>query len=103
VNLKQKILLILLVITLTPLLFRAAVNVFGLVVDSQNVYHIPEGSSLFTFRPTEMNSGSGDWWIYGEDNQHYFYFEDDVQISKLAAMMCPGFNKTDLTTWCQRE
>ena len=31
-------------------------------------YSIPTGSSLFSFQPTLMNQGSGDWWIYGRDN-----------------------------------
>jgi hypothetical protein len=82
------------------LLFPALTNVWYLVIDTQDVYHIPAGSSLFTFRPTEMNSGSGDWWIYGEDNHHYYYFEDDIMISKQVATTCSGFSKTDLSTWC---
>jgi hypothetical protein len=100
-NLQQRIILILVLSALTPLVFRAVVNGFGLVVDSQDVYHIPRGSSLFTFRPTEWNDGSGDWWIFGEDNRFYYYFEDALKISKQAAKTCPNFSKTELSTWCQ--
>jgi hypothetical protein len=99
-NLQQRIILIIVVSALTPLAFRALVNVFGLMVDSQDVYHIPRGSSLFTFRPTEWNPGSGDWWIYGEDNRYYYYFEDDLKLSKRAVETCQGFLKDSVSTWC---
>jgi hypothetical protein len=100
VNVQQRIVLILVLSALAPVAFRALVNVASLVVDSQDVYHIPRGSSLFTFRPTEWNGGSGDWWIYGEDNRAYYYFEDGIYISKQTAKSCQGFLKNDHTTWC---
>jgi hypothetical protein len=80
---------------------RAVPNLWGLLIDSE--YFIPRGSSVFTFRPTVMNPGSGDWWLYGEDSRYYFYFEDDVKLSKQAAETCQGFLKDDVTTWCKDE
>lgn len=82
------------------LLSPALNNLWYLLIDTQDVYKIPAGSSLFTFRPTEMNSGSGDWWIYGKDNRYYYFFEDDIKLSEQQAATCSGFVKTDLSTWC---
>jgi hypothetical protein len=103
VNLQQKIILILGVSMLTPLLLRALENIWYLAIDTQDVYFIPEGSSIFTFRMTEANPGSGDWWIYGEDNRYYYYFEHGRKISKQAAKSCRNFVKTDLQTWCKNK
>ncbi len=85
------------------LLFPAFTNMWGLLIDTQDIYFIPQGSSLFTFRPTVMNPGSGDWWLYGEDNRYYYYFEEDIKISKQAAPACQGFLKDDHSTWCLNE
>jgi hypothetical protein len=79
-------------------LARATPNLWGLLVDPN--YFIPTGSTIFTFRPTMMNPGSGDWWIYGEDSRYYYYFEDDIKISKQTAETCQEFDKVDVTTWC---
>jgi hypothetical protein len=67
-------------------------------------FFIPVESSLFTFRVTMENSGSGEWWIYGEDGKSYFalssieprYF---VQ-TKSDAAKCDGFLPQDSATWC---
>jgi hypothetical protein len=75
-------------------------NLWSLLIDTQAIYFIPEGSSLFTFRPTVWNSGSGDWWLYGEDNRSHYYLEDDIKISKQAAKACSGFIPNDHVTWC---
>jgi hypothetical protein len=80
---------------------RATPNLWGLLIDS--AYFIPEGSSVFTFRSTVPNPGSGDWWLYGEDSRYYYYFEDDVKLSKQVAETCQGFLKDDFTTWCRSE
>jgi hypothetical protein len=81
-------------------LFPALSNLWYLAIDTQDVYAIPNGSSLFTFRPTEMNSGSGDWWIYGQDERNYYYFENDIKVSKQATKVCQAFVANDYTTWC---
>lgn len=83
------------------LLARATPNLLGLFFDPE--YFIPEGSTVFTFRPTVMNDGSGDWWIYGEDNRYYYYFEDDLKLSKQAAEACQGFLKDSVATWCLKK
>jgi hypothetical protein len=80
------------------LLVGATPNLLGLLTDSE--YFVPAGSTVFTFRPTVMNPGSGDWWIYGEDSHYYYYFEDGIKVSKQTADMCQGFSRSDVTTWC---
>jgi hypothetical protein len=90
---------------------RAVPNLWNLLTDS-GIYRIPEGSSFFTFRPLEMNSGNGNYWIRGEDNKYYYYFEDYwlegdkfygkgvLKISKQDAKACKGFVLADMMTWC---
>lgn len=64
-------------------------------------YEIPDDSSVFSFRPTVMNSGSGEWWLYGEDNTDYYYLDSSTKISKEASELCQGFKADDHTTWCR--
>jgi hypothetical protein len=73
-------------------------NIYSLIVNRG--YFIPEESSIFTFRATLDNPGSGEWWIYGEDNKNCYYaaVEPYAVISK--NNHCPGFNKLDYRTWC---
>ncbi|HAK61594.1 MAG TPA: hypothetical protein DCO77_14665 [Nitrospiraceae bacterium] len=54
-------------------------------------YKIPAESSIFSFKPTVMNSGSGEWWLYGEDSTHYYYLDNNTKISREAAETCRGF------------
>jgi len=68
-------------------------------------YSIPEESSVFTFRTLRMNDGSGEWWLYGEDTNNYYYFTGEtsrpyIAFSKNEAIHCKGFEITDYTTWC---
>lgn len=105
---------ILLAIGVVCLLFlstRAIPNLWNILTDF-GIYRIPEGSSVFTFRPIEMNSGNGNYWISGEDNRYYYHFEDlwlegdkfygkgVLKISKQAATSCAGFSVADVMTWC---
>jgi hypothetical protein len=90
----------LIICTIMYLIFSPLLsNLWGLLIDTQGVYVIPESSSIFTFHPTLMNTGSGDWWIYAEDHRAYYYFENR-SISKPATQHCPGFLKHDYSTWC---
>ena len=51
-------------------------NLWGKITD--NNYIIPDESSLLKFQATKMNQGSGDWWLYGEDENYYFSTETDT-------------------------
>jgi len=79
-------------------------NVWQIITSRE--YIIPGESSIFTFRPTVMNEGSGEWWLYGEDRYYFYHFvgSSDVsylKISKAQALRCKGFYSQDHTTWCK--
>lgn len=67
-------------------------------------YFIPPESSLFSFRVTKENDGSGEWWLYGEDD-HQLFAADPVEpfyisASRAVQARCPQFKPDDATTWC---
>lgn len=75
---------------------------------TEPAYVIPSESSLFTFKVTTMNPGSGDWWVYGEDGKNYYYFTGNdnspyILISKKKSNTCEGFDANDYKTWCSRR
>lgn len=90
------------IITLTLIKPNFIVNSWFIFTDSD--YVIPKESKIFSFNPTVMNSGSGDWWIYGEDSNYYYYFTGNdiayIKRSKKSAKKCDGFNPHDYHTWC---
>lgn len=85
-------------IVLFLLSFPIGGNVWGLVTGRG--YEIPESSSVFTFRPTLMNAGSGEWWAYGEDKKFYYY-QDGTKFLKGDAINCSGFDPLLIETWCK--
>jgi hypothetical protein len=72
-------------------------------------YEIPKESSIFTFRETQDNNeGSGEYWLYGEDDENYYanfsYPESDADYTVLKKGTEPaGFNKLDIDTWGVRK
>lgn len=81
----------------------ALANAMGLA--AEKVYIIPEESSLWRFRPTVMNRGSGDWWLYGEDADYYYHFEGSKEVAYHAfrrsdVSQCPNFEPHNYETWC---
>jgi hypothetical protein len=69
---KNKILLLIVLLFIIVIIFLKdmLINVWCLNTDKN--YFIPKESSIFTFKSTQMNNGSGDWWLYGEDNKFYY-------------------------------
>jgi len=68
-------------------------------------YQVPKESDMFQFDVIQMNSGSGDWWIYGQDDANYYFFlgYDSlpyIVFSRNSAQQCTGFSKRDIDTWC---
>ncbi|WP_133797628.1 hypothetical protein [Prosthecobacter fusiformis] len=81
--------------------FSPVGNLLGTLMDPG--YIIPEESSVWTFTPSVMNSGSGDWWMYGEDSRHYYHNIGLVEYAvfpRSEASKCKGFNPHDIETWC---
>lgn len=71
---------------------------------TEPVYILPAESSIFTFRPTVLNPGSGDWWIYGEDNRNYYFFTGEKEqpygyIPRKEADDLAGFDPQDFSSW----
>ena len=81
---------------------RFFVNLYGIVDDKG--YFIPQESNMFIFKVTKMNEGSGEWWLYGEDNRYYYGLnvEPDYvpEYFKLKKGNEPeNFDKWDYHTW----
>jgi hypothetical protein len=76
-------------------------NVWGLITEKS--YFIPKESSLFTFNPTQMNDGSGDWWLYVEDRENYYALNienESPKYFKLEKGSEPKtFDKFNYRTW----
>ena len=73
-------------------------------------YFIPMESNIFTFKPTIWNDGSGEWWLYGEDNKYYYGLNIDRDNEKSSKRLIyfkilrtdvgdEYFNKHDYKTW----
>ena len=76
-------------------------NALMLLMDRMNF--IPGESSIWTFKPYEINQGSSNYWLYGEDSHSYYHFAyipnaPYRSISK--SNQCAGFDKRDVRTWC---
>jgi|GEM_PF-1028677 len=78
-------------------------NLWGVLTG--NGFTIPEESSVFTFRVTQMNEGSGEYWLYGMDKNYYYsQMRSDekktyIKISKEKAKEIESFDKTNFKTW----
>jgi len=71
-----------------------------LILMGNGCYIIPQESNIFIFSPTKMNDGSGDWWLYGEDNEYYYSFESHGYYIKLQKGKEPkNFDKFNCETW----
>lgn len=96
------------VITLTVLILssrHALINGWSLLTGRG--YVIPVESSIFEFRATVMNEGSGEWWTYGEDSNYYYHFTGDdavpyIKFPKSLASACKSFEPSNHLTWCKR-
>lgn len=81
---------------------RVFLNSWSLLNDPAN--YIPSNSSIFTFEPTKIDSGSGGYWRYGEDYKNYYYFSVDEKKTYFYTpkdMDCLGFDKFNYLTWCK--
>ncbi|NRF70393.1 hypothetical protein HLB44_25640 [Aquincola sp. S2] len=68
---------------------------------------LPAESSIWRFRVTQMNEGSGGWWLYGEDDRYYYRFigRDEAPYEKITrreALRCQGFDARRYESWCRK-
>ncbi|HEV8582536.1 MAG TPA: hypothetical protein VGX68_26010 [Thermoanaerobaculia bacterium] len=67
-------------------------------------FFIPAESSLFTFKVTKDNPGSGEWWLYGEDRRYFYALHERepfyLVFPRAAVERCPGFEPLNYHTWC---
>lgn len=97
------ILLAVFVLAIAVLATPVMSNALMLLMDNENF--IPAESSVWTFEPYEINQGSSNHWIYGEDRVNYYYFDYTPETPyRLIARrnQCVGFDKRDVRTWCTR-
>ena len=85
-------------LTFTPFL----ANVWNVVTGRG--YEIPDESSLLTFQVTEMNHGSGEWWLHAEDDDYYYAYSETPGIRyhafpKSKVQSSTGFQPNDSSTW----
>lgn len=83
---------------------RLVVNLWTLLTDSSN--YIPDHSSLFSFKPTKVDEGSGGYWRYGEDYHSYYYFlekDKDIYIYSSKDKACKNIDKLNHLTWCNKK
>ncbi|MBI2271383.1 MAG: hypothetical protein HYU69_13650 [Bacteroidetes bacterium] len=80
-------------------------NSWGLITGQGFI--IPAESSIVNFKVTMMNNGSGEWWLYGEDNNYYYttMVNDNGKgycaIPKSDTFQCIGFDKFNYKAWCR--
>jgi hypothetical protein len=104
---KKVVKLCIALLILLTIILSSLTNVFP------NIWHlitargfvIPKESSVFTFKVTKMNEGSGEWWLYAED-RNYYYTVDQVdtntvyqKMEKSSAEQIKHFDKHDYKTW----
>jgi hypothetical protein len=76
---------------------HSCVNLWCLL--TENGYFIPQESNIFSFDATEMNSGSGGWWIYGEDKKYYYALYQLGYIKLLKGNEPDNFDRFNYHTW----
>lgn len=65
--------------------------------------YIPDKSSIFNFRLTHMEEGSGGYWRTGSDSKYFYYFSPVEKYTYFYIEKdnkCPNFNELDFETWC---
>jgi len=82
-------------------------NPFALLTEGN--YFIPKESNMRSFQRTVSAEGSGDGWLYGEDNKYYFGMDVDDESDPCVVYYIlrkgqesQDFNKFDTKTWGNR-
>jgi hypothetical protein len=75
----------------------------------ENNFFIPKESSICTFIDTMDAAGSGEGWLYGEDDKYYYAVNDSYEPNEpLYFILRKGqesqnFDKLNYETWDKRE
>lgn len=74
-------------------------NAFSMLTSKS--FYIPNESSVMTFRVTLPNPGSGEWWLYGEDDTNYYALSDDDHYTYLVLPKdaAAKIDPLDKSTW----
>lgn len=89
------------IFTINPLAIAVG-NIISL--SHRNGYFIPNESSVYKFQETKSNKGSGEYWMYGEDETYYYYNgecgENSYSFFKNEdAKTTINFNRHNYNTW----
>ena len=100
---KNKTLLLIIIIVIIAVMFLKDMLINVWYLNTEKSYFIPKESSVLTFKPTQMNDGSGDWWLYGEDRKNYYALNIEnanPQYFKLEkGSETKNFDKFNYHTW----
>ncbi|MCW9734045.1 hypothetical protein ACLSZN_10460 [Avibacterium avium] len=94
--------LICIALVIVLVFYNFSLNLYSLLIDPENF--IPRKSNIFTFHPTSIDSGSGGFWLYGEDFTNYYYFnwnENKSYFFTPKNNKCQNFDKFNYRTWCE--
>ncbi|MCI7224242.1 MULTISPECIES: hypothetical protein [Bacteria] len=97
---KSKYLIILIVIGVFGI-FSHPIGLLLLLAERDG--YIPNKSSIFSFRLTYMEEGSGGYWRTGSDGKYFYYFSPTEKYTYFYIEKdnkCPNFNEFDFETWC---
>ncbi len=97
-----------------PLLAGLALTVFLLgfttqlysnlfqMLEGADSFFIPVESDIWRFEVTKSNPGSGSWWLFARDQQHYYALskEQPEYIYIRQDNSCDAFDPFKLETWC---
>jgi len=73
---------------------------------TSKTFYIPAESSFMSFKVTRPNQGSGEWWLYGEDNTNYYALSDQDHYTYLVLRKDaagPEVDPLDKSTWLALE
>lgn len=62
---------------------------------------------MFSFRVTKMNEESGEWWLYGQDDERLLALHPSEPVYFSADLASQagyrGFRADDFMTWCSSD
>ncbi|TQV80511.1 hypothetical protein [Denitrobaculum tricleocarpae] len=92
-------------LALTVFLLSFTTQLYGnlfWMLEGTGSFFIPAESDIWSFEVTRNNPGSGSWWLFARDHQHYFALsaERPEYIYIRRDNSCDAFDALKLETWC---